>query len=52
MIKNKRINSLFRSDKKKIIHKNKIDSTSSHILKNYTINQIVHLKKLCIKTLY
>jgi len=35
LIKNKRINSLFKSDKKETNGENKIDSTSSHILKHY-----------------
>jgi len=40
LIKNKRINSLLKSDKKKeTIDENRIDYTSSHILKHY--NQIV-----------
>jgi len=35
-IKNKIINSFFKSDKKETINKKKINSTSSHILKHYT----------------
>jgi len=41
LIKNKRINSSFKSDKKETINENNIDSTSSHILKHYTNYQIV-----------
>jgi len=52
LINNKRINSLFRSDKKKSIDENKINSTSSHILMHYTNDQIVRLKKSFSEALY
>jgi len=37
LIKNKRINSSFKNDKKETINENNIDSTSSHVLKHYQI---------------
>ena len=50
-MKNKRINSLFTSEKKKVIREdeNKIDYTSSQY---YTNDQIIQLKKLFFETLY
>jgi len=41
LIKNKIINSSFKSDKKETINENNIGSTSSHILKHYTNDRIV-----------
>jgi len=52
LIKNKRINSFFKSDKKETIDENKIDHTSSHILKHYTKDHIVKLEKPFSKILY
>ena len=52
LIKNKRINSFFKSDKKESIDENKINPTSSHILKPYTKGQIVKLEKLFFEALY
>jgi len=49
LIKNKRINLFFKSDKKESIDENKIDPTSSHILKNYTKGQNVKLEKPFLK---
>jgi len=51
LMKNKRINSLFTSEKKKVIREdeNKIDYTSSQY---YTNDQIIQLKKLFFETLY
>ena len=42
LIKNKRINLFFKSDKKETIDENKIDHTYSHILKHYTKNQMLN----------
>ena len=52
LIKNKRINSFVKSDKKETIDKNKINLTSLHILKHYTKNQIVKLEKPFFEALY
>jgi len=52
LIKNKIINSLFKSNEKKIIDENKIDPTSSHILKHYTNDQNVQLEKSFLEALY
>ena len=52
LIKNKRINSFFKSNKKESIDENKLDLTFSHIFKYYTIGQIVKLEKPFFKALY
>ena len=52
LIKNKRINSFVKNDKKETIDKNKINLTSLHILKHYTKNQIVKLEKPFFEALY
>jgi len=52
LIKNKRINLFVKSDKKETIDENKIDSTSSHILKPYNKNQIFKLEKPFFEALY
>jgi len=51
LIKNKRINSFFKSDKKESIDESKIDPTS-YILKYYTKGQIVKLEKPFFESLY
>jgi len=52
LIKNKRINPFFKSDKKETIDENKIHHTSSHILKHYPKDQIVKLEKPFFEVLY
>jgi len=52
LIKYKRINPFFKSDKKESIDENKIDHTSSHILKHYTKGQIVKLEKSFFEALH
>jgi len=53
-MKNKIIDSLFKSDRREVVgeDENKIDFTSSHILKYCTNDQIVQLDELFFEALY